>query len=166
MSSGTTALTSLAVSYAFESSREAARYYQRVYDAGAAADDRGAAARTCQCARRIYLESGNVAKAEQWYKTGYEMARRFPGLPSAQECAVGNALAQRAGAHRGASRPDQGGAGTCRRRESPVDRGGNEGQRVLPLPARLHLVSFFGKDYKRAVDELTKGDLTDPFVLA
>ena len=160
-----TALTALAVSYAFESKPdEAARYYQRVYDADVQADDRGAAAGRANALGRIYLESGNVAKAEQWYKTGYEMARTVPGLPSAQsalwEMRWHNAMG-RIAARRGQVKAAQEHAAAAK---ALLDRGGNENQAVF-YPYLLGYIAFFGKDYKRAVDELTKGDLTDPFVL-
>jgi tetratricopeptide (TPR) repeat protein len=161
----TTALTSLGVSYAFESKPdEAARYYQRVYDADVQADDRGAAAGRANALGRIYLESGNAAKAEQWYKTGYEMARKIPGLPSAQgalwEMRWHNALG-RIAARRGQMKAAQEHASAAK---ALLDRGGNEGQAVF-YPYLLGYIAFFGKDYKRAVEELMKGDLTDPFVL-
>src|SRR5688572_25353543 len=72
----TTALQALGRSYAFESKPdEAARYYRRAFDADVQADNRGAAAGRANALGRIYLESGNVQKAEEWYKTGYETAR-------------------------------------------------------------------------------------------
>jgi hypothetical protein len=32
----------------------------------------------------LYLETGDVKKARQWYQTGYEMARRQPDEPASQ----------------------------------------------------------------------------------
>jgi tetratricopeptide (TPR) repeat protein len=161
----TTALTAMGVSYAFESKPdEAARYYQRAYDADVQADDRGTAAARANALGRIYLESGNAQKAEEWYRTGYEMARKIPGLPAPQAAlwemrwhnAMGRIAARRgqikaAGEHAAAVK-------------SLLDRGGNEGQAVF-YPYLLGYIAFFAKDYRRAVDELSKGDLDDPFVL-
>ena len=161
----TTALTSLAVSYAFESKPdEAARYYQRVYDADVQADERAAAAGRANALGRIYLESGNVAKAEQWYTTGYEMAKKIPGLPAPQialwEMRWHNALG-RIAARRGQTKAAQEHAAAAK---ALLDRGGNENQAVF-YPYLLGYIAFFAKDYKRAVDELSKGDQQDPFVL-
>lgn len=161
----TTALTSLAVSYAFESKPdEAARYYQRVYDADVQADERAAAAGRANALGRIYLESGNVAKAEQWYTTGYEMARKIPGLPAPQvalwEMRWHNALG-RIAARRGQMKAAQEHAAAAK---ALLDRGGNDNQAVF-YPYLLGYIAFFAKDYKRAVDELSKGDQQDPFVL-
>jgi tetratricopeptide (TPR) repeat protein len=160
-----TALTSLAVSYAFESKPdEAARYYQRVYDADVQADERAAAAGRANALGRIYLESGNVQKAEQWYTTGYEMARKIPGLPAAQsalwEMRWHHALG-RIAARRGQAKAAEEHAAAAK---ALLDRGGNEGQAVV-YPYLLGYIAFFAKDYKRAVDELSKGDQGDPFVL-
>ena len=161
----TTALTSLGVSYAFESKPdEAARYYQRAYDADVQADERGAAAGRANALGRIYLESGNVAKAEQWYTTGYEMAKKIPELPAAQialwEMRWHNALG-RIAARRGQTKAAQEHAAAAK---ALLDRGGNDNQAVF-YPYLLGYIAFFAKDYKRAVDELSKGDQQDPFVL-
>lgn len=160
-----TALTSLAVSYAFESKPdEAARYYQRVYDADVQADDRGAAAGRANALGRIYLESGNAAKAEEWYKTGYEMAKKIPGLPQDQsllwEMRWHNAMG-RIAARRGQAKAAQEHAAAAK---ALLDRGGNDNQAVF-YPYLLGYIAFFAKDYKRAADELLKGDQSDPFVL-
>lgn len=159
------ALEALGISYAFESKAdEAARYYQRTFDAAVQADDRGAAAGRANALGRIYLESGNVGKAEEWYKTGYEMAKKIPGLPAPQatlwEMRWHNAMG------RIAARKGQRDAALKHAAEakSLLDRGGNENQAVF-YPYLLGYIAFFSKDYKGAVNELLKGDQLDPFVL-
>jgi tetratricopeptide (TPR) repeat protein len=161
----TDALLALGISYAFESKAdEAARYYQRVFDADIQADERGAAAGRANALGRIYLEAGNVQKAEEWYKTGYETAKKIPGLPSQQatlwEMRWHNAMgriAARRGQHDAALKH-------AAEAKSLMDRGGNENQAVF-YPYLLGYIAFFSKDYKGAVDELLKGDQQDPFVL-
>jgi tetratricopeptide (TPR) repeat protein len=161
----TDALLALGISYAFESKPdEAARYYRRAFDADVQADDRGAAAGRANALGRIYLESGNVQKAEEWYKTGYEMARKIPGLPAPQAAlwemrwhnAMGRIAARRG--QRDAAREHAAAAKVL------LDRGGNENQAVF-YPYLLGYIAFFSKDYKGAIDELQKGNLQDPFVL-
>jgi tetratricopeptide (TPR) repeat protein len=161
----TDALLALGVSYAFESKAdEAARYYQRVLDADIQADERGAAAGRANGLGRIYLESGNVQKAEEWYKTGYEMAKKIPGLPAQQatlwEMRWHNAMG-RIAARRGQRDAALKHAAEAK---SLLDRGGNENQAVF-YPYLLGYIAFFSKDYKGAADELLKGDQQDPFVL-
>jgi tetratricopeptide (TPR) repeat protein len=160
-----TALTSLGISYAFESKPdEAARYYQRAFDAQLQADDRGGAAGLANALGRIYLESGNLQKAEQWYTTGYEMAKKIPELPTSQRAlwemrwhhALGRIAARRG--NRAAAREHAAAVKTL------LDKGGNEGQRVF-YPYLLGYMAFFARDYRQAVDELLKGDQNDPFVL-
>ena len=161
----TTALTAMGVSYAFESKPdEAARFYQRAYDADVQADDRGTAAARANALGRIYLESGNAQKAEEWYRTGFEMAKKIPGLPAPQaalwEMRWHNAMG-RIAARRGQIKAAEEHAAAVK---SLLDRGGNEGQSVF-YPYLLGYIAFFAKDYRRAADELSKGDLADPFVL-
>ena len=43
-----------------------------------------AAAGRANALGRIYLESGNLQKAEQWYTTGFETSRKIPELPASQ----------------------------------------------------------------------------------
>jgi tetratricopeptide (TPR) repeat protein len=161
----TDALLALGISYAFESKPdEAARYYRRAFDADVQADNRAAAAGRANALGRIYLESGNVQKAEEWYKTGYEMARKISGLPAPQaalwEMRWHNAMG-RIAARRGQSDAAREHAAAAK---VLLDRGGNENQAVF-YPYLLGYIAFFSKDYKGAIDELQKGNLQDPFVL-
>ena len=159
------ALTALGISYAFESKPdEAARYYQRAFDAEIQADDRGGAAGLANALGRIYLESGNLPKAEEWYTTGIETARKVPGL-SAEDTALWEMrwhhalarIAARRGDHRAA-------AEHVAAVKAQLDKGGNENQRRF-FPYLAGYVAFFSKDYRTAVQELAQGDQEDPFVL-
>jgi tetratricopeptide (TPR) repeat protein len=161
----TDALTALGISYAFESKPDdAARYYQRAFDSDVQTDNRTAAAGRANALGRIYLESGNLDKAAQWYKTGYEMARKIPSLPASQAAlwemrwhnAMGRIAARRG--QRDAARKH------AAEVKALLDRGGNENQAAF-YPYLLGYIAFFAKDYQGAVDELLKGDLDDPFVL-
>ena len=159
------ALVALGISYAFESKAdEASRYFQRAFDADIKADERAAAAGRANALGRIYLESGNVQKAEEWYTTGYETAKKIPGLPAPQgalwEMRWHNAMG-RIAARRGQRDAALKHAAEAK---SLLDRGGNENQAVF-YPYLLGYIAFFSKDYKSAVDDLLKGDQQDPFVL-
>ena len=160
-----TALLSLGTSYAFESKAdEAARYYQRAFDAEMQADDRSGAAGVANALGRVYLESGNLKKAEEWYTTGYETARKIPGLPEADttlwEMRRHNAFGRIAARRGDKAAADQHAAAV----KSVLDKGLNDNQRAF-YPYLLGYIAFFAKDYQRAIDELMKGDLNDPFVL-
>jgi tetratricopeptide (TPR) repeat protein len=159
------ALSALGISYAFESKPdESARYYQRAFDAQIQADNRAGAAGFANALGRIYLESGNLQKAQQWYTTGYETARKIPGLTPGDstlwEMRRHNALG-RIAARRGDLAAAREHAAAV---SALLDKGTNEGQRQF-YPYLLGYIAFFTKDYRQAIDELMKGDLNDPFVL-
>lgn len=161
----TEALTTLAVSYAFEAKAdEAARYYQRAFDADVQRNDRGAAAGRANALGRIYLESGNLQKAEQWYTTGFETSRKIPELPSSQaalwEMRRHNALGRIEARRGNRAAANQHAAAV----KSLLDTPGLENQRVF-YPYLLGYIAFFAKQYQQAADELLRGDQSDPFVL-
>jgi tetratricopeptide (TPR) repeat protein len=160
-----TALTTLGVSYAFEAKAdEAARYYQRAFDADIQANDTAAAAGRANALGRIYLESGNLQKAEQWYTTGFETSRKIPELPADQaalwEMRRHNALG-RIEARRG---NPAGAAEHVAAVKQLLDTPGLENQRPF-YPYLVGYVAFFAKQYRESVDELSRGDQSDPFVL-
>ena len=79
------ALTAMAISFAFEgNAREAATFYQQVYDKQTAASNFGAAAGTANSLGRVYLETGDLENAKRWYQTGLEAAKRQPAGEGAQ----------------------------------------------------------------------------------
>ena len=158
------ALTAMGISWAFESKPdEAARYYQRVYDAYIQANDRNGAAGIANALGRIYLESGNWAKAEQWYRTGYETSKQIPEQSAATlalwEMRWHNAQG-RIAARRGDRRKALEHAAQVK---ALLDKGGNEGQQQF-YPYLLGYIALYARDYKQAIAELEKGDLEDPFV--
>lgn len=159
------ALMAMGTSWAFEGKAdEAARYVQRVFDAQMQANDRGGAAGTANALGRIFLESGNLDKAEQWYRTGIETAKKIPELPADQialwEWRWHNAQARIAARRRNAAAAQKHAAEA----KTLLDKAGNESQRAF-YPYLLGYVAFYAGDHKRAVDELMQGDLKDPFVL-
>lgn len=161
----TTALTALGISYAFESKAdEAARYYQRAFDADIQENDHEAAAGRANALGRIYLESGNLQKAEQWYTTGFETSRKIPDLPADQAAlwemrrhnAFGRIEARRGNKAEAAKHAEA--------VKELLNTSGLENQRLF-YPYLLGYVAFFAKDYRQAIDELLRGDQSDPFVL-
>jgi tetratricopeptide (TPR) repeat protein len=159
------ALVAMAVSWAFESKAdEAARYYQRVFDAQMQADTRADAAATANALGRIFLESGNLAKAEQWYRTGYETSKQQPDQPANQlalwEMRWHNAQARIAARRKNATEAQK----HITEVKALLDKGGNDDQRVF-FPYLTGYVAFYGGDYKRAIEDLLQGDQQDPFVV-
>jgi Flp pilus assembly protein TadD len=158
-------LAAMGISWAFESKAdEAARYFQRIFDRQIAAKDRGGAAGTANGLGRIYLESGNLDKAEQWYRTGHETARQIPEVP-ANQIALWEMRWHNAQARIAARRKNAAAAAThVAEANAWLDKSGNENQRVFQ-PYLTGYVAFYTGNYKQAVDDLLKGDQRDPFVL-
>ncbi len=161
----TQALAAMGVSWAFEAKAdEAARYYQRIFDAQMQANDRGGAAGSANALGRIYLESGDLAKAEQWYRTGYETAKQIPELPANQAAlwamrwhhALGRLAARRKNAAAAAEHAAQ--------VKALLEKVDSDNQRPF-YPYLLGYIAFYAGDVRRAVDELLQGDQRDPFVL-
>ncbi len=157
-------LSAIAVSHAFEGdARAAAPYYERQFEAQKAQGDLATAAATANALARVYLEAGHQDEAETWYRAGYETGLKTPGLTSAQkdlwefrwENAVGRIAARRGriGAARAAAA----------RARAVLDRGTNADQEPF-YPYLVGYIAFFAGDYRAAVDELSGGNLDDPFV--
>ena len=136
------ALSAMGISYAFEArADDAARYYQRVFDAQIQADDRPNASATANAIGRIYLESGNLRKAEQWYRTGYETGKKV-----SQQSAAALALVEmrwrnamgRLAARRGDRKAAL--AHARERRRSSMLAESTTPETVIPVPAGVHRV--------------------------
>jgi tetratricopeptide (TPR) repeat protein len=159
------ALATMAVSLVFDGRAEdAARYYRRAFDAQMAAKDPAAAAATANAIARVYLESGILDKAEQWYRTGYETSKRLSHRPASQarlwelrwQHALGRIAARR---HRRAAALQH--AAAVKRL---LDEGGNENQRAA-YPYLLGYIDYHTRHYREAVAALKRGDQNDVFVL-
>ena len=160
------ALSAMGVSYAFEAKAdEAAKYYQRQFDLQMKAANLDSAAATANAAGRVYLESGDLANAEQWYDRGYALAKQMKDPPQDQAGPVGARYRHaqaRIAARRGNSVEADRLANDVKR---IVDKGGaNEEQR----PVYQYLVGYialYEKRYDAAIAELAKADQRDPFIL-
>ena len=159
------ALAAMGTSFAFEARAEdAARYYQRAFDAQMEGKDLAGAAGTANALGRVYLESGNWQKAEQWYRTGYETARRISHMPAAQlalwdmrwEHAQG-----RIAARRGRRTQALQHAAAVKRLMPTV---ADENQRAA-YPYLLGYIDFYTHHYRPAIESLKQGSQEDVFVL-
>lgn len=159
------ALAAIAISFAFDSKAdEAARYYQRIFDAQMQANDAAAAAATANALGRVFLESGRLDKAQQWYRTGYETSKRLSQRPRAVltlwdlrwEHALGRIAARR---HRRADALRH--AAAVRRL---LRRGLNPDQRAV-YPYLLGYIDFHTKRYRDAIARFAEGDQNDVFIL-
>src|SRR5271157_1377391 len=160
------ALRTMAVSYAFtRDAGEAAKYEQQAFDSQYAEKKFDDAAGTANELARIYLESGDVDNAFQWYQTGHLTALLKPNMTPAEknlwEFRWESALA-RIRARQGRKEEAQKHLAAAK---AVLDKGGNPDQtRFYPYIAGY--VAFYGEDYKTAIAELQKADQKDPFVLS
>jgi len=160
------ALRTMGVSYAFtRDASESAKYDQQAFDSQYAEKKFDDAAGTANELARIYLESGDIDNAFQWYQTGHLTGLLKPNMTPAEkdlwefrwESAMARIRAQQerkeeAQKHLAAAK-------------ALLDKGGNPDQmRFYPYIAGY--VAFYGGDYKTAISELQKSDQHDPFNLS
>lgn len=160
------ALSAMAISYAFEGkAAEAATYYGRLIDRHLSSGATDAAAGAANGLARVYLETGDTAAAEKWYRTGYENAsknqKRTPEQADLTEMRWHHAQARIA----------------ARRKQFDVARKHVDEVRALVAAGRLdeaqqkqypHVagyVAFYEGEYDKAIAELLKADQEDPFIL-
>jgi len=160
------ALRTMGVSYAFtRDAGESAKYDQQAFDSQYAEKKFDDAAGTANELARIYLESGDVDNAFQWYQTGHLTALLKPNMTPAEkdlwEFRWESALA-RIRARQDRKEEAQKHLAAAK---ALLDKGGNPDQtRFYPYIAGY--VAFYGGDYKTAIAELQKSDQHDPFNLS
>jgi tetratricopeptide (TPR) repeat protein len=159
-------LRTMGVSYAFSrDAGEAAKYDQQAFGLQYGQKKFDDAAATANELARIYLESGDVDNAFQWYQTGHLTALLKPDMTPAEkdlwEFRWESALA-RIRARQGRNEEAQKHLAAAK---AVLDKGTNPDQmRFYPYIAGY--VAFYDGDYKAAIAELQKGDQKDPFVLS
>ena len=157
----------MAVSYAFEgNAAEAAKYYQRVFDRQNTAGALDQAAGTANAIGRVYLENGDMANAETWYRTGHETASRqdtrTPEQSDLTDMRWHHAQA------RIAARRKQFDAAHKHVDEvrAIVARGTLDETQQAQYPHVAGYVAFYEGSADRAIAELSKADQDDPFILS
>lgn len=160
------ARTAMAVSYAFESkAADAAKSYEQVFNDRVSAANFNGAAATANAMARVYLESGDLANAGKWYRTGYETSKKIKDLKPPQadlwQMRWLNAQARIA-----ARRGNAAEAGThVAAMKALLDKGENPNEQ----PQYHYLAGYVAleaNNYDIAIAELSKGNLDDSFVLA
>ena len=159
------AANAMAVSYAFESkAADAIKFLTPVRQQQRADKDAAGAAGTANAIGRIYLETGDTTNSRQWYDLGREDAKQIAGLvqPEQDLWSLRWIHAQARIAAR------EGKADEARKHvtafEQVMQKRGkleedNEIYRYL-----VGYVAYYTKDYDKAIAELAKGNLTDPFI--
>jgi tetratricopeptide (TPR) repeat protein len=160
------ALRTMAVSYAFTRDADHAAIYERqAFDLQYTDKKFDDAAGTANELARIYLESGDVDNAFQWYQTGHLTALLKPNMTPAEkdlwEFRWESAMA-RIRARQGRKEEAQKCLAAAK---ALLDKGANPDQ-IRFYPYIAGYVAFYAENYKTAIAELQKADQKDPFVLS
>jgi tetratricopeptide (TPR) repeat protein len=159
-------LSTMAISYAFEGNvAVSAKYYQKVIERQLQFGSPADAANTANALGRVYLETGDFANAEKWYRSGFEMAGKAPKRTPAD-----NDLAEMRWHHaqgRIAARRKQFGAARkhVEQVRAIVARGTLDEPQRANAPHLAGYVAFYEGNYDAAIAELGKADQGDPFIL-
>lgn len=158
-------LRMMAISWVFASDvDQAAGYYRQVFDARLAAGNAAGASEVANELGRMYLELGQVDRALEWYRRGFDVAAEESGRSEAQVdmAAMRWAHAQaRIAARRGQA--DMAGEQVAAV-QAIVDKGTNTGQGPQLAYLRGYVALHLG-DAAGAVAALEGADHEDPFIL-
>jgi tetratricopeptide (TPR) repeat protein len=160
------ALSTMAVSYAFEGNAvEAAKYYQRVFDRQVKASAWEPAAGTANALARVYLETGDLDNAEKWYRTGYDTALKLKITPEQRDLwdmrwqhAQGRIAARRQQFDRARKHVDD--------VRAIAAKGTLDDFQKTNVPHLAGYVALYEGKLDEAIAELSKADQEDPFILS
>jgi tetratricopeptide (TPR) repeat protein len=143
---------------------QAAVYFRDVFDRRTAAGNAAAASEVANELGRVYLELGDLALAEEWYRKGHEQAGRETDRAAWQVD-----LADMRWAHAQARIAARRGRALEARQHTAevkrlLDKGGNDDQRAQ-YAYLTGYVDFYLARYQAAVEALQHADQDDPFVL-
>ena len=158
------AMRNMAMSYAFaRDCGGAAKYQGPVVDDAMREGKLTDAASIANELARACLESGDVDRASEWYKKGYDAAIKQEGLTAAQkdlwDFRWEHAQA-RIAARRGNAAEAQKHVAAAK---ATLDKGTNPEQAPF-FPYLTGYVAFYGGDYKTAVADLGNANQDDPFI--
>jgi tetratricopeptide (TPR) repeat protein len=161
------ALSTMAVSYAFEGNAgTAAKYYQKVIERltqfGAPLD----VATTANALGRVYLETGDFANAEKWYRAGYDSTKKAD-KPAPEQVDLAEMRWEHAQGRIAARRRqfDQARKHLAQAR-AVVERGTIAAAQSTNIPYLAGYIAFYEGRVDEAIAELSKADQRDPFILS
>ena len=160
------AMSALALSYAFEGKlAEVERQYDAVRRQQQIDGDAAGAAASARSIGRILLEGGDTAAGRKWYELGYREWKPQPSQPASEHMLW--ELRWRHMQARIAAREQK--LDEARRLvgefESIMQQRGKLAEDNDIYHWIAGYVAYYGKDYDRAIGELTRGNLADPFIL-
>jgi tetratricopeptide (TPR) repeat protein len=160
------ALSALAVSYAFRGDIDGAqRYYEKLYDFQVATARLDNAASTAQTIGRAYLDAGDTRTASQWFQTGQDAVHKMSGLASDQldlwqmrwEHAQSR-IAARSG------NPEEAETHLANMKRL-VDKGGLNAAQQPNYQYLVGYNAFYSGDYDAAIAALQHADPRDPTIM-
>lgn len=158
-------LSAMAVSHAFEGdAAEAAKFYGKLFDERMAAGNAAAAAGTANALARVYLETGDVANAEKWYRTGSETAKQIKEAPERER----DLWLMRWYNAQGRIAARRGNTAEARKHAASLSELLAKGQNEDERPQYHYLLGYIALEageYDAAIAELAKANPADPFVL-
>jgi tetratricopeptide (TPR) repeat protein len=155
------ALKTMAVSYAFQGkAKEAAKYEQEAFNQQVAAKKFSDAAGTANELARIFLESGEIDPAFNWYQNGYSTASMVPAEKDLWEFRWEHAQARIASRRLQKDEAMKHVAAA----KAILDKGTNPNQAIF-FPYLTGYVAYYTGDKKTAIADLQKADQNDPFIL-
>jgi tetratricopeptide (TPR) repeat protein len=161
------ALATLAQSYVFEGqAADAATYYQKAFDRQSGAGTLDAAAGTANALGRVYLETGDVANAEKWYRTGYDTIRRMK-TQTPDQTDLWDMRWEHAQSRIAARRKQFDAAHAHLDKVRTIVQGGRlAANQQVQYPYLAGYVAFYEGKPDVAIAELGKASQDDPFVLS
>jgi tetratricopeptide (TPR) repeat protein len=160
------AMATLALSYAFEGKMDAVvREYEALRRSQQAEGDASGAAASARSLGRILLEAGDIANGRRWYEIGYQEWKPQPSQPESERLLWElrwRHMQARVSAREGRIEDAKRLLGEF---EALMNKRGK-----LSEDAAIHrwvagYVAFYAKEYDLAIDHLTHGDTSDPFIL-
>jgi tetratricopeptide (TPR) repeat protein len=154
----------MGVSWIFSgSTRDAAPYFQQVFDRRSRDGDLAGASEEANELGRVLLESGDLDGALRWYDIGYKTALRQTGAARDENLAEFRwAHAQARIAIRRGRRPDA--RRFADRARTLLGQRKTTDQQVQ-YPYLTGYVAFYSGDYRQAIADLGRADQQDPFIL-
>jgi tetratricopeptide (TPR) repeat protein len=143
---------------------EAGGVFGQVFDRRIAAGNFGAATEVANEIGRVYLEHGDLDRAEEWYRTARSTALKEKDLPEWRTDLVEMRWAHaeaRIAARRGHAREAHQHQATVK---ALLDKGGNDDQKIQ-YPYLTGYVAFHLGDMRGALADLEQADQKDPFIL-
>jgi tetratricopeptide (TPR) repeat protein len=156
----------IAVSYVFDGDvLNAARYYQKLFDRQMANSRFDEAAATANALGRVFLETGDIVKADLWYQTGRETAGKLSNLPGDQIDLwamrwhhAQSRIAARRGDHETASREADA-------LQDLLDKNALNQKQASIYQYLQGYDAFYAGAYDDAIASLLQADQRDPFIL-